>query len=184
MRVRLDALRLAGNDIVHDDEPRARLGKCRIKRIVGKALNVVEPSDVLLQRPSLRLARKTVDRKLDLALVQHRDQRRQTANFFRRRHRFGIGIGSNRAEIDDIGAVLRQLKRMLRGRRRSQELAAVGKRIRRNIDDAEDRRRVRCYLHSSVGEPITSPCASISPLSVQLFTFAGSTEVVVLSVPW
>ena len=64
-------------------EPR----QLRIKRRIGKAVNVVEIIHALLQRPALHRRRETVDRKRGAHVMQRRDHRSQPRDLDLRRHR-------------------------------------------------------------------------------------------------
>ena len=63
--------------------------------------------------------------------------------FFLERHRPRAAIGPRRfrADVDDVGALGGKPPRLLDRRRRLEETAAVGKRIRRDIENAHDQRR-------------------------------------------
>jgi hypothetical protein len=92
------------------------------------------------QRRAHHLGLHRVDRHHAATAGQRLDHRQHATNFFVNWHRGRARAGGLATDIEDIGARFLQLERMADGRLRIGQTPAVRKRIRRDIDDAHDKR--------------------------------------------
>ena len=129
--------------IVHDDHGHAAArDKLRHVGIALQAPDVIHHCGALIERPFRHFGLHRVDRDR-CAEAHHGGQHgREPTQLLHGRNRFGPAVGSRqfRADVDDVGAVRDHLLRMGNRHVRLQKYTAVGKRIRRDVQNAHDDR--------------------------------------------
>ena len=134
---------VGGLAIVHDDDRHATFGDER--RHVGIALqapDVVDDCRAPVERPGGDARLDGVDRDRQAELDHRRQHRLKPRQFLvgRNRLRAAIGPGRFRADVEDVGALLGHGAGVRDGLGRIDEVAAVGKGIRGDVEDAHDHR--------------------------------------------
>ena len=103
-------------------------------------MNVVEIFHTLPHRPTLHRRLEAVDGKHSAFFLKGRQHRLKARNLGGRCDPLGIGIGRCRTDVQDIRTLVHQFQAMRQRGAGAQELAAVGKGIFGDVEDAE-------YLH-------------------------------------
>ena len=127
---------------MHDHHGRAALGHhVRHRRVLLQSPDVVDDADPEGDRAARDLGLGGVDRKWRVDLGQERREHRLQAPPFLVERNGGVtGPGRFRPDVDDVGAVGGEFAGL--GQRKVERLKApaVGKRIRRHVENAHDDR--------------------------------------------
>ncbi len=133
--------RIRGLAVVHDSDRHATLGD--EVRHVGIALqppHVIDDRRTLIERPGGDGGFERIDRDRDAERDEFRQHRRQSGLLLRQRHANGAAVGARRfsADIEDIGALGNEAAGVGERRLRIEKAAAIGKRIRGDVEDAHN----------------------------------------------
>ena len=132
--------------VVHDDHRYAGLGDHpRHQRLALQAPHVIDDGGTARQCPAAATSRLDgVDRDRHAEMDDRRQDRRQPRQLLFQGDRLRPDIGPRRfgADVDDVGAFVDHLLGMLEGASRIGKLAAVGERVRGDVEDAHDDRAV------------------------------------------
>ncbi len=129
---------------MHQHHRRARVGHRFQRARLAQRLHVVDHAGAGRQCCAHHVGLEGIDAdRHGRARHQCLDHRHHALDLLLRRHLFGAGPGGLAADVEDIRALLDQRQRVGDGRLGTEMPAAVGERIRGDVDDAHHPRAVQ-----------------------------------------